>query len=160
MEIDGLAREGRLTPALEAPEAAAVPDRARQAALRTLNRLLRWARCERLVGKALEAQLRNLLADEALDVAHVAGVFRCHECERVADRLGAAGAADPVPGGSKTTCPFACTFKARRVKILPPTCPSRPFSNSPVSNNELASGSGAWDIQVSLPFSLELHPSR
>ena len=48
------------------------------------------------IGKTLEFQLRNFLADETLDVADVAGVFRRDEREGIADRLGAPGAADAV----------------------------------------------------------------
>ena len=48
---------------------------------------LRWARRERLVVEALEPQLRDFLANEALDVAHVGGVFGGDERERVSDRL-------------------------------------------------------------------------
>ena len=54
------------------------------------------ARDEGAIREAFEAELRNLRADEALDVADVVRVFRSHERKRIADGLRPAGAADAV----------------------------------------------------------------
>ena len=54
------------------------------------------ARDEGAIRETFETELRNLRADEALDVADVVRVFRSHERKRVADGLRPAGAADAV----------------------------------------------------------------
>ncbi len=54
------------------------------------------ARRLRGVVETLELELRHLLADEALDVANLASLLGRGEREGIADRRGAAGAADAV----------------------------------------------------------------
>jgi len=81
---------------------AAVPARslsdhmAAMATAAALLLLLRRAHHDRLVMEALELELRNFLADEALNRANVIGVLRRGERERVAHGHRAAGAADAV----------------------------------------------------------------
>jgi hypothetical protein len=59
--------------------------------------LLLWrTHHDRLVIETLELELRNLLADEALDRADVVGILRRGERERVTDRHRTARAADAV----------------------------------------------------------------
>src|SRR5258705_13502365 len=85
-------------PAPAAPAAKAVPSPlpARLGMRATRRRWLHRPRDERAVRETFELQLRNLLANEALDVADVAGVFRRDEGERITHGLRTAGAADAM----------------------------------------------------------------
>src|SRR6185369_6208247 len=100
--VHGLGRRRRLRrhPAavvVRAPSAAVpVPPPVRRLAPRAGGRAVAMRRGSLLVVEVGHGHAQDAPADEVLDRLHVPFLFGRHERERVAGRLGAAGAADPV----------------------------------------------------------------